>query len=40
MTTHKELKEWEEENIPYTMRKNRQKFFDNDIQKAVNDNIA
>jgi hypothetical protein len=40
MTTHKELKEWEEENIPYTMRKKRQKFFDNDIQKAVNDNIA
>ena len=39
-TTHKELKEWEEENIPYTMRKKRQKFFDNDIQKAVNDNIV
>jgi hypothetical protein len=40
MTTHKELKEWEEENIPYTMRKKRQKFFSNDIHKAVNDNIV
>ena len=35
MTTHKELKKWEEENIPYTIRKKRQEFFNNDIQKAV-----
>ena len=40
MITHKELKEWEEENIPYTMRKKRREFFNNDIQKAVNDDVA
>jgi hypothetical protein len=27
-TCHKDLKSWEEEHIPYTMRKKRQKFFD------------
>lgn len=32
-TKHKELKKWEEENIPYTLRKERQKFFKNYIQK-------
>lgn len=32
-TKHKELKEWEEENIPYTVRKKRSDFFNNNIQK-------
>lgn len=31
-TKHKELKNWEEENIPYTLRKQRMAFFNNDIQ--------
>jgi hypothetical protein len=32
-TKHKELKEWEEENIPYTVRRKRFDFFNNYIQK-------
>ena len=32
-TKHKELKKWEEENIPYTVRKKRLEFFNNNIQK-------
>ena len=32
-TQHKELKNWEEENIPHTVRKERMKFFNNNIQK-------
>ena len=32
-TKHKELKKWEEENIPYTVRKKRFDFFNNNIQK-------
>jgi len=39
-TKHKDLKLWEEENIPYTLRKRRIKFLDNGIQKAVNKNSA
>jgi hypothetical protein len=39
MTKHKDLKLWEEENIPYTLRKRRQEFFSDDIQKAVNKDI-
>jgi hypothetical protein len=36
-TCHKDLKSWEDENIPYTMRKKRQAFFGSDIsQKKVN----
>jgi hypothetical protein len=36
-TCHKDLKSWEEENIPYTMRKKRQAFFSGEvIQKPVN----
>ena len=31
-TKHKELKKWEEENIPYTVRKQRMAFFNNNIQ--------
>jgi hypothetical protein len=35
--SQKDLKRWEEENIPYTMRKKRQAFFnDNKSQKVVN----
>ena len=36
-TSHKDLKAWEEENIPYTMRKRRQAFFAQ--QKARNQSI-
>jgi hypothetical protein len=32
-TCHAELKEWEMNNIPYTVRKNRQLFFSNDESK-------
>lgn len=32
-TKHKELKKWEEGNIPYTVRKKRFDFFNNNIQK-------
>lgn len=36
-TNHKDLKNWEEENIPYTMRKKRQVFFNGRrSQKPVN----
>lgn len=31
-TKHKELKKWEEENVPYTVRKQRIAFFNNNIQ--------
>jgi len=31
---HKELKKWEKENIPYTVRKKRFEFFNNNIQKS------
>jgi hypothetical protein len=31
-----DLEEWDRENIPYTMRRKRQKFFDNEIQKTEN----
>ena len=32
---HNDLEMWEQENIPYTVRKKRQAFFDNiDSQKA------
>lgn len=35
LANQKDLKQWEEENIPYTMRKKRQEFFaTNPIQKA------
>ena len=33
-TKHKELKKWETENIPYTIRKERLEFFNNGIQKV------
>jgi len=34
---HNELKNWEQENIPYTLRKKRQDFFaNNEIQKTGN----
>jgi hypothetical protein len=33
-TKHKELKKWEIENIPYTIRKERFEFLNNDIQKV------
>ena len=36
VTSQADLKKWEEENIPYTMRRKRQNFFDNDIQKPEN----
>jgi len=39
-TKHKDLKLWEEENIPYTLRKKKIEFLDNGIQKAVNKNSA
>ena len=29
-----DLKSWERENIPYTMRKKRQEFFEKESQKA------
>lgn len=32
-----DLKKWEEDNIPYTMRKKRQEFFENQIQKPGKD---
>lgn len=32
-TKHKELKQWEEDNIPYTVRKQRLQFFENNIPK-------
>ena len=39
-TPHKELKNWEEENIPNTVRKERMKFFNNNIQKVEMDRLA
>jgi len=39
-TKHKELKEWEEENIPYTVRRKRFDFFNNYIQKLEMDKSA
>ena len=39
-TKHKELKKWESENIPYTIRKERLKFFNNSIQKMEIDKLA
>lgn len=33
-TPHNELKSWDKENIPYTVRKERQLFFNKNIQKA------
>lgn len=39
-TKHKELKKWEKENIPYTVRKKRFKFFNNNIQKSEIDESA
>ena len=38
-TKHKELKKWDEENIPYTVRKERLDFFNN-IQKVEIDRLA
>lgn len=32
--SHQDLKEWENENIPYTMQKKRHEFFNKNIQKA------
>lgn len=39
-TKHKELKKWDEENIPYTVRKERLDFFNNNIQKVEIDRLA
>ena len=39
-TKHKELKKWESENIPYTIRKERLEFFNNSIQKMEIDKLA
>jgi len=39
-TKHKEVKEWEEENIPYSVRKQRMKFFNNDSHKMEMDELA
>ena len=39
-TPHKELKEWEKENIPDTVRKERLKFFNKNIQKLEMDKSA
>ena len=39
-TKHKEVKEWEEENIPYSVRKQRMKFFNNDSHKVEMDELA
>ena len=39
-TKHKELKQWEDENIPYTIRKERLEFFHNNIQKMEIDMSA
>lgn len=39
-TRHKDLKKWEEENIPYTIRKERLKIFNNNIQKSEIDKMA
>ena len=39
-TKHKELKNWEEKNIPYTVRKQRMAFFNNDIQIVEMDMVA
>jgi len=39
-TKQKELKEWEKENIPYTVRKERLEFFNNDIQKMEINKLA
>ena len=39
-TQHKELKEWEKENIPDTVRKERMKFFNKNIQKLEMDKSA
>jgi len=35
-TQHKEIKKWENENIPYTLRKKRKEFFNENIQKVEN----
>lgn len=37
---HKDLKSWEEDNIPYTMRKKRQIFFNDKIQKSGNSEVT
>jgi hypothetical protein len=39
-TKHKELKKWDEENIPYTVRKERLNFFNNNIQKVEINKLA
>ena len=39
-TKHKELKNWEEENIPHTVRKQRIEFLNNDIQIVEIDGVA
>ena len=40
-TSQKDLKDWEEDNIPYTMRKKRQAFFNGSTsQKPVNEKAA
>jgi len=39
-TKHKELKEWEDKNIPHTVRKERLKFFNNNIQIVEIDKSA
>ena len=39
-TKHKEVKEWEEENIPYSVRKQRMKFFNNGSHKVEMDRLA
>lgn len=39
--SQKDLKDWEENNIPYTMRKKRQEFFNGSVsQKPVNTRVA
>jgi hypothetical protein len=37
---HKEIKEWEDENIGYTLRKERQEFFKKNIQKMENEKAS
>jgi hypothetical protein len=37
---HKEIKEWEDENIGYTLRKERQEFFKKNIQKIENEKAS
>ena len=38
--SHFDLEKWEDENIPYTMRKKRQEFFANKIQKVGNNIVG